>query len=200
MLKSVIDNKKIIFKAVLFDSWYAAKNIMVAVETLGKYYYCPLKSNRLVDDSGAQAQYRHVDSLDWSDTDSMNGKLLKIKGFPKDYKVKLFRVVASKDRTEWMVTNDPTQNSVQDVQDVCALRWKIEQFHREIKQLTGVEKCQCRKARIQRNHISCAVLVWIRLTVIARKAATNVYQIKKSLLSDYLCRELRSPSIQMSFA
>jgi hypothetical protein len=33
------------------------------------------------------------------------------------------------------------------------------EFHRELKQLTGVEACQCRKARIQRNHIACALLV-----------------------------------------
>ncbi|WP_410526104.1 hypothetical protein [Rickettsia endosymbiont of Gonocerus acuteangulatus] len=33
-------------------------------------------------------------------------------------------------------------------------------MHREIKQLTGIERCQCRKQRIQRNHISCAFLVW----------------------------------------
>ena len=36
------------------------------------------------------------------------------------------------------------------------MRWKIEEFHRELKQLTGVEACQCRQARIQRNHIACA--------------------------------------------
>ena len=29
--------------------------------------------------------------------------------------------------------------------DVCGLRWKIEQFHRETKQVTGLEGCQCRK-------------------------------------------------------
>jgi hypothetical protein len=34
----------------------------------------------------------------------------------------------------------------------------IEEFHRELKQLTGVEACQCRKARIQRNHFACALL------------------------------------------
>ncbi|WP_341747477.1 hypothetical protein [Candidatus Tisiphia endosymbiont of Dascillus cervinus] len=26
--------------------------------------------------------------------------------------------------------------------------------------LPGIERCQCRKQRIQRNHISCAFLVW----------------------------------------
>ncbi len=39
------------------------------------------------------------------------GKLVKIKGFPKDYKVKLFRVVVSTNRTEWIVTNDPSRAS-----------------------------------------------------------------------------------------
>jgi hypothetical protein len=44
------------------------------------------------------------------------------------------------------------------------MRWKIEQFHREIKLLKGIEHNQCRKRRIQRNHIACAMLVGIRLT------------------------------------
>jgi hypothetical protein len=35
---------------------------------------------------------------------------------------------------------------------------KLRSFTPEIKQLTGVESCQCRKGRIQRNHINCAML------------------------------------------
>jgi hypothetical protein len=31
---------------------YAAKDLMVLIEGMGKKYYCPLKSNRQVDDSG----------------------------------------------------------------------------------------------------------------------------------------------------
>jgi hypothetical protein len=77
------------------------------------------------------------------------------------------------------------------------LRWKIEQFHRELKQLTGVEKCQARKSKIQRNHIICTVLVWIRLTAIAWKAGTNIYRLKREMLSNYLRQELRGPSFSM---
>ena len=40
---------------------------------------------------------------------------------------------------------------------VCAE--KLRRFQRELKQLTGVEACQCRTAHIQRNHIGCAMLV-----------------------------------------
>ena len=70
--------------------------------------------------------------------------------------MKLFRVVVSTHRTDYIVTNDLSQESTEATQEVCGFRWKIEQFHREGKQVTGLEHCQCRKARIQRNHIGCA--------------------------------------------
>ena len=138
--------------------------------------------------------------MSWTPDELEHGNPVKIKGFPKEHKVKLFRVAVSTIRTDFVATNDLGQNSTKVTQDACALRWKIEQFHHEIKQLTGIEKCQCRRARIQRNHIACAVLVWVRLMGLARKASTTVYQLKRSLLSDYLRQELRSPSIPMAFA
>ncbi len=70
----------------------------------------------------------------WSDRELKQGKLVKIKGFPKDYKVKLFRVAVTSKRTEWMVSNDLSKDSTQDTQEVRGVRWKIEEFHREAKQ------------------------------------------------------------------
>jgi hypothetical protein len=200
MLTSAIADKKIPFAAVLMDTWYATKDLMLFIESLSKIYYCPIRDNRLVDDSNAQAPYRHVSALEWSSQDQSQGKIIKIKGFPKNHKVKLFRVVVSTNRTDWIVTNDLAQNSLDATQEVCRMRWKIEQFHRELKQLTGVEKCQCRKARIQRNHIACAVLVWIRLTDVARKTSQTIYRVKRGLLDNYLRQELKNPAVSMTFA
>ena len=115
-------------------------------------------------------------------------------------KVKLFRVVLSTQRTDYVVTNDLAQDKTQIVQEVCGLRWKIEQFHTETKQLTGIECCQCRKARLVRNHIGCAVLVWVRLKQVAYETHRAIYQVKNGLLSDYLRQQLKSPSIQMVLA
>jgi hypothetical protein len=200
MLISAISTKALSFNRVLVDSWYVTKELMLLIESLGKIYYCPLKANRQVDDSGGEQPYRRVDELHWGPVEQRQGKLIKIKGFPKEHKVKLFRVEVSTNRTDWVATNDLSQDSTQVTQEACDLRWKIEQFHRELKQLTGVEKCQCRHGRIQRNHIACAVLVWIRLTSLARQAMTTAYQLKNSLLSEYLRKELRSPSLPMAFA
>jgi len=170
------------------------------IEKLDKIYYCPLKSNRQVDDSGGSEPYQRVDNLQWTKAEEEKGKLIKIKGFPGAKKVKLFRVVLSTQRTDYIVTNEMEQDNVEVVRDVCGFRWKIEQFHRETKQLTGLENCQCRKERIVRNHIGCAILVWVRLKEVAFDTQRTVYQVKHDLLSDYLRQQLKSPTVQMKFA
>ena len=200
MLSQIVEYKQLPFHAVLMDTWYATRELMLFIDSLGKIFYCPLKGNRQVDDSSGEQPYRRVDALAWNNHEQEHGKLIKIKGFPKDNKVKLFRVTVSIHRTDWVVTSDLTQNSLHATQEVCGMRWKIEQFHRELKQLTGIEKNQCRKARIQRNHIACAMLVWIRLTDLARKNQQTIYRIKHGLLDDYLCQQLKNPSVRMRFA
>lgn len=200
MLINVVHQKRLPFQAVLMDSWYAAKKLMLFVESLGKVYFCPLKANRLVDDSGATSSYRRIDALDWSPDELERGKTIKVNGFPNAHKRRLFRVAVSSHRTDWVVTNDLTQDSTEAVRQACGFRWKIEQTHREAKQTTGLEACQCRKARLQRNHIACAFLVWARLKHLATETGRTVYQLKHGLLDDYLMQQLKNPSLRMAFA
>lgn len=200
MISSLVTHKQLPFSTVLMDSWYATQKLMQLIDNLHKVYYCPLKRNRLVDDTGGIEKYQAIEHLVWSQPEIEQGKVIKIKGFPGDKKVKLFRVIVSTDKTEFVVTNDKTQDSTDVVQQVCAIRWKIEEFHREIKQLTGVEACQCRKARIQRNHIGCAMLVWLRLKTFAYQTGRTIYQLKHGLLCDYLIQQLKSPVIAMTLA
>lgn len=197
---SMAQHRKLPFQAVLMDAWYAAKEVMVQIARMGKLFYCPLKANRLVDDSKGERAYRRIDELEWSADELVGGKSVKLRGFPGDFRVKLFRVEVSIHRTEWVVTNDLSQSSTQGAQQVSAMRWKIEEFHREAKQLSGLEGCQCRIARIQRNHIACALLVWSRLKALAHHSGQTVYQIKRGLLHDYLVAQLKSPSIKMVLA
>ena len=198
MLVSLVYQRNLPFDTVLMDTWYAVNKLMLYIDSLEKVYYCPLKTNRLVDDSFGKEKYKNIKNLEWSDEDLESGKIIKIKGFPGAKKVKLFRVSISTDRTDYVATNDLSQSSLDVAQQVCKIRWKIEEFHREIKQLTGIESCQCRKARLQRNHIACAMLVWLRLKNLAYKTGETVYQIKHNLLSNYLIEQLKRPDIMMS--
>lgn len=200
MLDNAHYDKQLPFRGVLMDTWYAERKLMLHIEDLKKVYYCPLKTNRRVDDSDQQQPYQRIDTLTWTPDEHQQGKTLHIKGFPKGHRVKLFRLAFSTERTDYVATNDLAQDSAQDTQDVSALRWKIEQFHRETKQTTGIEGCQCRLARIQRNHIGCAILVWVRFQQVAEVTASTIYQLKHGLLDDYMRSQLRSPAIKMQLA
>ncbi len=114
--------------------------------------------------------------------------------------MKLFRIDFPTGKREFIVTNDLTQAWTLATQHAWGWRQKIEEFHREVKQLTGVGQCQCRLERIIRNHIACAFLVWGHLKHVALETAQTIYQVKHGLLSDYLRRELRDPSVKMRFA
>ena len=200
MLSNIVYEKELAFQAVLMDAWYATKDLLLYIESLKKIYYCPLKDNRQVDDSHGARPYRRVDSLEWSEAELASGKRIKIKGFPKEHKVQCFRVAVTTHRTDYVVTNDWAQDSTEATQKACGFRWKIEQLHREGKQLTGLERCQCRKARIQRNHIGCALLVWVRLKELAAHTGRTIYQLKHGLLDDYLIQQLKNPSLRMAIA
>jgi hypothetical protein len=166
-----------------------------------KIYYCPIKTNRHVDDSEGERKHQRVDKLKWSEKEQKEGKTIHLKKMPKGHRMKLFRLVLTTERTDYVITNDMTQDDADVVKQNCgpwrAKDWKIEQFHRESKQVTGLEGCQCRLSRALRNHIACSFLVWAHLKRLATQLNTNVYRLKFSLLDEYMRQQLKSPSIPM---
>jgi hypothetical protein len=190
--------RQIEFRFCLMDSWYATMPLMTRLIKEQKIFYCPLKKNRLVDDSIGEKPYRAIEALEWSDEELLSGKIVKVKKFASDTRLKLFRVVVSTNRTDYITTNDMTQSDTSEAQKASGQRWKIEQFHREAKQITGIEHCQCRLNRSQRNHIASALLVWVVFKELADKTKQTVYQLKHGLLSDYLKQQLRNPAIAFS--
>ena len=97
---------------------------------------------------------------------------------------------------DWVITNDPDETVITQVaQNANELRWQVEEFHRELKQLTGSAKCQCRKARSQRNHLACCYHAWLSLKVHATLLNKTIYRVHTDLFSDYLRNQLRCPTV-----
>ena len=202
---SSLKYRGVLFQTVLMDSWYATQKLMAQIDQIevmkylireAKVFYCPIKVNRKVDASGGKQAYQQVQSLEWNEQELEKGKSVKLHKFPLDTYMKLFRVEVSTHRTEYLVTNDMSQDATQAAKQESSLRWSIEQLHREEKQLTGIEKSQCRLARAQRNHICAAMLVWTHLKAIAYTFQQTVYQLKKDLMKEYLIAQLAKPSIK----
>jgi hypothetical protein len=193
MVRNAVYAKKLQAKRILFDSWYASAENLKLVHSLGLTFFTTLKSNRMVSLS-KEGGWIHLDEIDWSEERLKNGVLVKLKEVP--FKVQLFKVVATDGDIDWVITNCPDETlTTQAAQDANDVRWQVEELHRELKQLTGTEKCQCRKGRSQRNHIACCYHAWLSLKVKAKELGKTRYQAKDDLFSDYLRAELASPRI-----
>jgi len=188
MVINAVYAKKIKAKWILFDSWYAsAENLMLI-------FFITLKSNRMVRLS-KEGGWIHLEDIDWTKERLQNGMMVKLKEAP--FKVRLFEVVATNGDIDWVITNCPDETlTTQAAQEASDVRWQVEELHRGLKQLTGTEKCQCRKSRSQRNHIACCYHAWLSLKVKAKSLGKTHYQTKEDLLSDYLRAELAAPRIQ----
>jgi hypothetical protein len=202
MLIAAISDKRIKAKTVLFDSWYASVANLKLIRRLGLFFVTTLKSNRLVSLS-KESGYVHLDQIVWTDETLSHGIMVHLKELP--FLVCLFKIVATNGDVEWMITNKESTSGSQgdppgpicarDVQNESAVRWQIEQMHRELKQLVGTEKCQCRKGRAQRTHIACCYQAWLAIKVAAVKMGKTLYQAQTDLFRDYLIQQLRKPAI-----
>ena len=193
MVVRAVSDKHLQAKTILFDTWYASADNLKLVHRLQLVFFTTLKENRLVSLSKEEG-YIHLDQIDWTPERLENGILVKLKEVP--FKVRLFKLVATNGDIDWVITNCPDETLTAHVaQDANDVRWQVEELHRGLKQLTGSEKCQCRKARSQRNHLACCYHAWLSLAVKAKQLNKTLYQAKTDLLRDYLRAELRNPHI-----
>jgi hypothetical protein len=123
---SLADQRGLLYRTALMDSWYATTQLMTRLHQAGKVFYCPIKPNRLVDETQANEPYRPVETLTWSELEDQHGKIVKVNGFSKNFYLKLFRVIVSTDKTDFIVTNDLTQDDTEAAQQESSHRCKIE--------------------------------------------------------------------------
>lgn len=189
------------FTTVLIDAGYTCKKIMQYVVRKDKIFYGVMPKSRKVsypDPAGeidhrthkTNIIYKQVGDFEW-DATTYEGERLRtygitvcIEDLPNDKPLRLFRITA-KHRTEYIVTNDVRVETAEAAKKVGGFRWKIEQFHREVKQLTGVAKSQARSGRKQRNHICIAFVVWHQLNELAKQMKTTLYEVKHRPLLEY---------------
>ncbi len=189
----VLAEQKIPTCTLLFDSWYGSIENLKLIHRAGWTFFTTLKSNRLVSlDKGSGMQ--RLDTIARSVEAWAKGIPIRLKGVPIDFY--LFKIVSLDGDIEWVVTNTTSAGmQVEEVQEITRKRWHIEEFHRSFKQLTGSEKCQCRRAACQRNHLTCCYLAWMSLRQFARQTGKTIYEASTSIWSDYLRQVLQTPRI-----
>ena len=192
MLISAKKDKQIKANIILFDSWYASVTNLKMIHRMGMQFVTTLKENRLVSLS-KEGGYIHLQEIEWTEEQKQYGVEIKLQEVP--FHVQLFKLVAPDGNIDWVITNCPEKISIDLVQQENKVRWNIETMHRELKQLTGIEKCQSRRARSQRNHISYCYQAWFALKKKAKEMGKTVYAVRTELFSEYLKAILKNPII-----
>lgn len=193
MFRQATVTQSIKARNIAFDSWYASVDNLKLVHRSGWTFYTNIKSNRKVSIT-KEVGYQHLEELEWTREELISGKLVRIKEVP--FWLKLFKLVDTNGNIEWVVTNKLAEDftrlrAIQATQ----VRWQVEEFHRSFKQLTGSERCQCRKERSQRNHLACCYAAWVAIKVKAQAMKTTVYQVRNRIFTDFLKSQLKNSTI-----
>ncbi|MDI9394566.1 MAG: hypothetical protein QM426_03740 [Euryarchaeota archaeon] len=79
-------------------------------------------------------------------------------------------------------------------EELAKKSWKIEGYHRGIKQFCGVEKCQARKKESQRAHIMFSLRAFLRLELYRVKSGISWFEskmkIRRVAVTEYLSNPL----------
>ena len=106
--------------------------------------------------------------------------------------VRVFRVVAPDGDTTHWATNDLGMDAATRLM-FGELAWGVEEYHRGLKQFTGVERCQVRAERGQRNHIGCALRAFVRLEYHRFTTGESWFAAKRGIIREAVPRYLADP-------
>lgn len=158
---------------VLIDSWYSSIDNLKNINKKGWKWIAALKSNRLV--SLIQGTYLPVSDLDWT-SKQVHKVWLKAYGW-----VLVSKIVFENEDITYIATNDLSLDNPETLRSHNDHRWKIETFHRGIKQCCGIERCYSTLERSQRNHILCAFLAFLKLELERIQSGISWYEQKWSI-------------------
>jgi len=179
-------------QAVVMDSWYSSLDTLHQINDYNWIFIAGLKSNRVVNTAPGRQNKHHIKDLPIPD----EGRIVHLKKFGQ---VKVFRITTTDGRVEYYATNKLTSSSP-DIRDAAARRWKIEEYHRGLKQTTGIENCQSRTARSQRTHIYCSILSFLALEKKRLEDGITWYESKRRIIADSLFLYLKQPLIPLPTA
>ena len=194
LFDQVVAEGKLLARTSLFDAWYAGSTNLKRIHRAGWTFFTTLKGNRLVS-LAKESGYQGLDTLDPPPRGWSQGVEVRLKEVP--FGVKLFKLVATNGDIEWGITNLLAAHLTREmVIEAVQVRWQVEEFHRSFKQLTGSEKCPCRKASAQRTQLICCYLAWVSLRQHARRMGQRIYQAHQQQWAPYLRQLLQKPLIQ----
>ncbi len=178
------EKNRVLYRYILADSWFGAKDNMEYIHfTLQKYFIFGVKSNRTVALSLHDKQrgnFQPIKSLDLAEERAIT-VYLKDMSFPVQLVKKSFTNEDGSTGVLYLVTNDFTLKDTQ-IYGVYQKRWRIEEYHKSIKQNASLAKSPTQTIRSQQNHIFASLIAYCKLEGLKIKTRLNHFALKSRLL------------------
>jgi hypothetical protein len=172
------------FNYILADNWFGAKKNMEFIHyDMKKKFVIGIKSNRLIalsEEERKKGQYQNLDTLPLKDGEKQIVWLKDI-SFPVALIKKIFKNEDGSTGVLYLVTND-LESSADRIYEIYQKRWRIEEYHKSIKQNTSLEKSPTKVVRSQKNHIFASIIAYCKLEFLRTKTFLNHFALKYQLL------------------
>jgi hypothetical protein len=176
-------NERMPIDYVAADSWYSsADNMQVLHHQERLKFVIAIKSNRKVALSKAAkfaGQYLGIESLGLKDTPQE--VWLKELDFPLLLLKQVFKNGDGADGVIYLVTNDLNLDAVQ-IATIYKKRWKVEVYHKSLKQNAAFAKSPTHTIKTQTNHFMASIIAFMKYEALKLKHQQNHFALKAKIM------------------
>lgn len=182
LVKQVLHNK-VEFRYLTADTWFCSKENLNYFHQHKLSFVLGLASNRLVAiDRQSRHSGNYVSVKDLELNDGAYRKVyLKGVSFCVVVTRKVFKNGDASIGELYLVTNDLTLTS-DHMYEIYQKRWKIEEYHRSIKQNVSICKSPTKVKKTQLNHICLSLLAYSELEQLKVSTTNHHYALKRRML------------------
>ena len=177
-----VAQQQVQYRYLLADSWYASADKMNYVLGLKHHFVFALESSRtlaLSPAERAQGKFQALEALPFPDKGALTVYLRSVKQAVQVVK----QVFPNKDGSQgslYLVSSD-TNLDYQQMTTIYQRRWKIEEYHKSLKQNASMGKSPTKTPDTQANHFYASVLAYIKLETLKIKCSMGHFRLKAQL-------------------
>lgn len=183
MLKAS-QQQRLKYRYVLFDIWFSAsETLSFIVENIKKHFISAVKSNRLValsETDKHEGKFIPMSDLDYS---SQGPVQVWVKGldFPVLAHKQIFTNKDGSKGTLYLICSDLDCDK-DAIEAIYKKRWKVEVYHKTMKQNANLAKSPTKRVRTQSNHIFMTIYATFKLECLSIKKKLNHFALRSKLL------------------
>jgi len=177
-----VAQQQVAYRYLLADSWYASAENMNQVRELGHEFIFALPTSRTValsEVGRGNGEFQALDTLAFPDGQPLRVWLRSV----VEAVLVVRQVFTNKDGSQgvlYLVSSDTTLTGEQ-VTIIYQKRWRIEEYHKSLKQNTSMGKSPTKTIDTQANHFFSSILAYIKLENLTRRLGIGHFRLKAQL-------------------